>query len=282
VPTGQLETANSRLYLTNLLGNQLLGRALGSALFSVVVFLPFLLHGIALAFTAALVYSLQGTFRSVRSGLDSASQAVHMEILEGMRWLVTHRLFLVTAIIASIENLLGTACFSILVLYALEDLKLTEATYGLLISTGAIGGLLGSLVTSSVIRKLGSGGAIFFAILTAGLSNAGTTIPNAFVVALMLGLHSFSNVIWGVVILSLRQALIPDQLLGRVNSVVRLVSWGVIPLGAGLGGFLGSTFGLATPFWVAGAVVIALGFVVLPYVNNSAVQLARSAAALQD
>lgn len=279
VPPDELETANSRIYLTTLLGNQLIGRAMGSALFSVVAYLPFLLHGALLTCMAALVSSLKGNFRPARQASTSAPlTALHVESMEGIRWLMGHRLFLATTIVAGIENLLGTACFSILVLYALDVLQLNEAGYGLLLGSGAIGGLIGSLVVRRTSRRFGAGSTMFIAILLEGISYAGMTVPNVYVVGAMLSLHAFSNVLWGVVILSLRQALIPDQLLGRVNSIVRLISWGVIPIGAALGGLLGSVFGLVTPFWLAGAVVILLGFVVLPHINNRTVQLARERA----
>jgi hypothetical protein len=273
VPSDRLEIANSRFFLTNLLGNQLVGRAAGSLLFSVAAFAPFALHGVALALSAAFTRSLEGDFRPLRSAPEATTTGG--EVFEGMRWLLANPLFLATTIIAGVENLLGTACFSILVLYALEVLRIPSAGYGLLISSGALGGLLGTLVVSAIIRRLGSGGAILFAILTEGISYMGMAVPNPYVVAFMLCLHSFSNVVWGVVVLSLRQALVPDRLLGRVNSAVRLLSWGVIPFGAGLGGLIAGAFGLAAPFYLAGGIVIALGFVVLPNVNNDAVQLAR-------
>ena len=56
---------------------------------------------------------------------------------------------------------------------------------------------------------------------------------------------------WNVITVSFRQRVVPEQLLGRVNAGYRLVAWGTIPLGAALGGYLGSRFGLTAAFWTS-------------------------------
>jgi hypothetical protein len=85
---------------------------------------------------------------------------------------------------------------------------------------------------------------------------------------------------WNVITVSLRQSLIPDHLLGRINSVHRLLAWGTMPVGAALGGFLGSTFGLTAPYLVGGVVVVALAIVGPPVINTRSIEHARSEAPL--
>jgi MFS family permease len=84
---------------------------------------------------------------------------------------------------------------------------------------------------------------------------------------------------WNVVTVSLRQAIVPDELLGRVNGAYRLFGLGTMPIGALLGGALASAFGLRAPFFVAGIGCILTGFAVIPWVNNRTVAAARAAAA---
>jgi MFS family permease len=70
------------------------------------------------------------------------------------------------------------------------------------------------------------------------------------VVALML--FGFSGVVYNITQISLRQAITPERLQGRMNSVMRFMVWGVLPLGALLGGLLATTIGLRWTLWIAG------------------------------
>ena len=71
----------------------------------------------------------------------------------------------------------------------------------------------------------------------------------------MLVLLALAGAVWNVVTVSLRQALVPDRLLGRVNSAHRLISWGALPLGPVVGGLLAKAMGLRAPFLLGAAVL---------------------------
>jgi hypothetical protein len=75
----------------------------------------------------------------------------------------------------------------------------------------------------------------------------------------MLVLLSVAGVVWNILTTSLRQSIVPDRLLGRVNSAHRFVAWGALPVGALLGGFLGRSFGLRLPFLAASVVLALMG-----------------------
>jgi predicted MFS family arabinose efflux permease len=64
---------------------------------------------------------------------------------------------------------------------------------------------------------------------------------------------------WNVITVSLRQRIVPDHLLGRVNAGYRLLAWGTMPLGAALAGLIGDRWGLTAVFWTS-AVLSALCF----------------------
>ena len=83
---------------------------------------------------------------------------------------------------------------------------------------------------------------------------------------------------WNVVTVSLRQAIVPDHMLGRINSVYRLLAWGTMPVGAALGGLLAKTIDLRAPFLIGGAVVLVLAFVTKPIVTTRNIEAARAAA----
>jgi MFS family permease len=97
----------------------------------------------------------------------------------------------------------------------------------------------------------------------------------------MFGLVGFFTVVFNVILGSLRQALTPDRLLGRVISAFRLFSYGVVPLGSLLGGVLARSFGLRAPFVVAGVVIPLTTVLCLPAVNTRTIAEARAAAGLE-
>jgi preprotein translocase subunit SecY len=89
---------------------------------------------------------------------------------------------------------------------------------------------------------------------------------------------SSSDMLGNVIIASLRQAIIPGHLLGRVASAYRLVVLGALPLGALAGGLLARATTLATPFWTGGLLLIMVGIAMQPIVNNRTIDEARRSA----
>jgi predicted MFS family arabinose efflux permease len=151
------------------------------------------------------------------------------------------------------------ATFGIFVLFAVEILHLEPAGYGLLLSVEAVGVLCGSLLAVGIKRRIGIGPAILLSLLVSGLGNLviGTS-ANVVVVASMMVAISFCAGVWTVVTNSLRQATVPDRLMGRVQSAHRLLSWGAIPIGTIFGGAIAQAFGLRAPFLVAAGALTVL------------------------
>ncbi len=98
------------------------------------------------------------------------------------------------------------------------------------------------------------------------------------VVGAMLALFGFHALVWNVVTIPLRQQIIPERLLGRVNSVYRLLVLGGMAAGALLGGVLARSFGLTAPFWFASLAVAVLAVAVWRILNNETIQLVRDSA----
>jgi predicted MFS family arabinose efflux permease len=127
-----------------------------------------------------------------------------------------------------------------------------------------------------IIVWLGSGAALQAAVLISAvvltvvaLSESAVVVWAAF---LLIGI---SLVVWNVITVSFRQAVVPQDIFGRVNSVYQLLGWGGMPVGALLGGFLARSFGLTAPFWFAAAVLAVMFVLTLPLVNNRTVGEAR-------
>lgn len=265
VPGDRLERANGRLEAAMLIGNNFLGPALGGLLFAALAASPFFLDGASFALAAILVLAIRGVYRPRRAQVESAT-SLWAEIGEAVRWLWGASFLRTLTVMAGAINLVLHATYAIFVLFALEVLGLSEMAFGFLLVAEAIGATLGALVASRISSRFGTGPTIAGAIAVAAATNLVIGLSaNPPLVGAMLMLLSVCGVVWNVLTTSLRQSMVPDRLLGRVNSAHRFVAWGSIPLGALVGGFLARSFGLQVPFLVAAGVlaVVAAGAGVL-------------------
>lgn len=279
VPRERLEKANGWLFGAQLATNEFAGRPLGGFLFSVAAAAPFLLDAGSFAAAAALVLAMRGKFRPRRSE-DSSEDVIRTtiwaEIRDGLRWLWNQPLLRALALMLGVMNAMFAAYDAIFVLFALEVLGLGPIGYSVLLTTGAVGGLVGSLSADRISAALGHGGALLGSVLVMILALAGTAvIHNAFVVGTLFAFVGVSVIVWNVITVSLRQAIIPEGLLGRVNSSYRLLGLGGMSVGAMLGGVLAGAFGLTAPMWFGAAVLTIMLFVALPAVNNRTVAQVR-------
>jgi MFS family permease len=203
-------------------------------------------------------------------------RALHVEIGEGLAFVVKHPLLSRIAACTSISNLFSAMTGALLVLFALRDLGVNEATLGLSFSVGAVGGLLGALCVTRLSRWVGEGrlipvSAVGLAIGSPILPLAGQDIraftmpPVAALVASSFVL-TFGVVVYNVTQVTFRQRLCPQPLLGRMNASIRFFVWGSMPVGALLGGILGSALGVRPVLWigVAGAVLACLPVALSP------------------
>ncbi|MBV9040764.1 MAG: MFS transporter [Acidimicrobiia bacterium] len=274
VARDQLEEANSRLYVAQVSSLEFVGPPLGSLLFAAAMAAPFFLDAGSFVAAAALVLGIRTTQRSPRPAAER--RRLSSEIGEGLRWLWRHRLLRTLALMLGLWNLLTTASGAVFVLFATEDLHVSTAGFGLLFSAGAVGSILGSVVATRVIRGVGAGRALQTAVVVSGAAYFVVALTsNAYLVGVMGAIGGFLSVVWNVITVSLRQAVIPDELLGRVNSVYRFLGWGMMPIGAALGGVVASAFGLRATYSIGGAVLLAMALVTFGIVNDRTIAEAR-------
>jgi MFS family permease len=273
---GRLERANGRLVATLTVGQQLVGPPVGSAAYAVAGWLPFLVDAGSFGAGAALVASIRGRFRPEGGPGPAAGRGLRAEIAEGVRFLLGHRLLRAMVVLVGVSNLAFMAGEAILVLFARDELGLGSRGYGLLLAAVAVGGVPGSLLAARLARRVPPGRLIVGGVL------AGAVTMAAFGLAtdpwLAGAAHAATGAVWGVwnvVMLSLRQAIVPDRLMGRVVGAIRLVGFGTIPVGALLGGVVGRALGLRAPF-LLGAAVLAVGaLAAAPVITTAAVTAAR-------
>ena len=173
-----------------------------------------------------------------------------MELRAGLGVVLGNPLLRSIAGCTATSNLFGNGMQAIFVLYMTRELQLPPAAIGLVFAASGPGALLGSLLAGWCSRRFGLGNTIIGSILAGGLANL--LIPLArgplLLVLGMLMVASFvsglTNPVYNINQVSLRQAITPDHLQGRMNASVRFIVWGTIPIGALMGGALGEAFGL--------------------------------------
>ena len=275
VPRESLEKANGRLFGAQIVSNEFAAPPLGGFLFAVAASIPFFLDAGSFAAAAVLVLFMRGKFR-VEHPEGTPPTTLREEISEGLRWLWGNRLLRTLAVSLGIMNLTMTATISIFVLFAQERLGLGSVGYGVLLTSVGVGGVVGSLSAERIVGWLGAGTTMRLGLLIEAASTGVIALSREpLVVGSMLALFGFHAIVWNVITISLRQQIIPERLLGRVNSVYRLLGLGGMSAGALLGGVLARSFGLTAPFWFASLSVAVLALIVWPTLNNQTIRVAR-------
>jgi MFS family permease len=274
VPRDRLPRANGRLIAAELTANEFIGPPLGGLLVAAGVAAAFATPATLWAAAVGALLLLRGSFSVPRE----APTTLRADVAEGLRYLWRHRLLRTLATMTGLFNSATNATFAVFVLYAVgphSAMRLTEASYGLLLATLAAGSLIGALLANPIIRRLGRSRSLALGIL-GGVGTVGTPAltTNALVIAAAFLIGGLTNALSNVVAVSLRQRITPDRILGRINSSYRLVAWGTRPLGAAAGGLLGELLGLRAVFAIAAALILAALFG-MTRVTDSAISTAE-------
>ena len=282
-----LEKANGRMWGAEMVTNAFLGPPLAGVLLAAAFALPFFIDAGTFAVAAALVFMIGGSFRPNQEDNAPAPASFWDDLKEGVRWLWGHALFRPMAIALGVANATNTMATATFVLFAQEVLQLDATRFGLLTTGFAVGGVIGSFTADRISGKLGQGASLLWAIVIFILTLLGSGLTSSFWVFWSMGVvMSISVILWNVITVSLRQTLIPDRLLGRVNSVYRFLGWGMMPIGALLGGaavavaepILGREWALRWPFVAAALINVGLFVYALPRLNSARIAEARERA----
>ena len=256
VDSRRLGDANGVLFATQTSTENLIGPALGGLLFAAMAALPFVLDGVSFALAAALMaIALPVVARGARPAKPTA--LLRTDIADGFAYFMgTPILRLVGALVASLA-FCQAIVFGPLVLFALHGLGLSAAGYGILLAVAAIGNVAGGMVAGRLDHRFGARILLPASGVVAAAAYAVCGVATGpALAAAALGTEAVAVAVGNVANLTLRQRIIPNELLGRVGNVVRFFIFGAMPLGALVGGFLVAWFGVRAPF--AGAAVLQL------------------------
>jgi MFS family permease len=205
--------------------------------------------------SALFIFSIRKQERSPRA--DGPRRRMRDELREGLRYVLTHPFLKNIAACTALFNFFGNMGFAVLLVFARRELDLSPLAIGLALTISNVGPLLAAFNAHRISSRLGVGRTIILASVLGGptfllipFAPHGNAALTFLVPAFILG--GLANVIYNVTQVSLRQAITPERIQGRMNSVMRFIVWGTIPLGSLLGGVLASTIGVKETLIVGG------------------------------
>lgn len=262
VPEPLRPRANSLMYATYNVLNQLAAKPLGGWLFVLAVAVPFAVNAVTFAFSAALLFTIRAVAPPptvpASSSAGPGRRRLRTEIGEGVRWLLRHRLLRTLAVTMAVGNMVFCAAFAIFVLYCGQRLGLTDIGFGVLLLAFAVGGLLGTLVAPALLRRVDAVPLLRAGLLVEVTLHATLAVTReSWIAAAMIVVFGIHTTVWGVVVTTIRQRDVPPAMYGRVTGVSSFLDLGGAALGSLLGGVVATAFGLVATYWLA-AVAMAL------------------------
>ncbi len=259
VDRSQLVEGNSKLETSNAMA------AVGGPVLAGVV-IQILSAPFAMIFDALTFFFSSGTLWRIRKVEPPKEALVHGSVLhdvkEGLAVIFRDRRLWSIAGCTGTSNFASGAIFvALLVFYAVRYLGMNAATLGVATGIGALGGIVGAVSGGAIAERLGVGPTIVASAFLFGLGPAGllfatpaTAIP---FIAIVTAVTAFGSVIYNINQVSLRQALVPLRLQGRMNASMRFLVWGTLPIGSVVGGVLASVLEVRTAILLM--VVVGLG-----------------------
>jgi MFS family permease len=175
-------------------------------------------------------------------------------IREGVVFVWRDRLLRASILTTAATNVSISAVLGLSVLFLVDTVKLPPGLIGVLLMSGAVGGLLGGLTGGWLFRKYGTARVTWLAITLS--SPFGLLLPATqadwrvcFFVITSIGL-SWGAILWNVGLVTYRQTTAPEGMLGRINATFRFVVWGMLPIGALLGGIVAQQIGVRQALWL--------------------------------
>jgi len=249
VDRDDIREGNSKLEISRSTA-QLGGPGLGGLLVELVT-APYAVLVDAFSFLASGLFLLRIRKREETPATATTTEAkpsLWVELKEGLRFVLGNPNLRAQAGCTATSNLFFSVTFSIYLVFLVREVGLSPGVIGILLSVGSVGSLIAAFTTTRISTRFGIGPTTIVvtflnlpAMLLIALAPASFPIPFIVTGGIVLG---FVIVVYNITQVSYRQAICPPRLQGRMNSVMRFLVWGTIPIGTLAGGLLGSTIGL--------------------------------------
>lgn len=229
-----VSSASSQGFATDSIA-QLIGPSVGTLLYSIKQFVPFLIDSISYLVSLLTLKSIQTEFQEER---EIEEVKIKKQLVEGISWLFKNKAVRFMSLLnAGVSFVLADLMLIVIILA--KDKGASTTQIGLIVSISAVGGILGSLFGDIAKRKFKAGKVITTACwIQALVWPLYIFAPNFIFIGIITGVIAFVNSVWAIVQISYRLSLIPDELQGRVNSVFRFMAYSIIPLGMAITGVM--------------------------------------------
>ena len=185
---------------------------------------------------------------------EGGHRRMYLDIGEGLRLVFGQPLLRAIAATTATSNFFSAMLAAVGITFLVRVVDAKPAIIGLIFAAGSVGGLLAAFVASALARRVGGARATLIGIFTTAggvLIPLATSGPGLLFFAAGIFAISFGGVLYNVNQVSFRQRLCPERLLGRMNATMRFLVWGVLPIGALIGGAIGTSIGLRPTLWLA-------------------------------
>lgn len=280
VPRSKLQAANGRLIAVETVANAFLGAPVAGFVLALGAGWVFGIPAALAVGAAFLALRIRGSFKHAP---DEGGPRPSTQVREGLRFVWRHDVIRPLTIAGGLMNMASTGYFAVFVVWAVGEgsrLGMSEQAWALAMAMFALGAVAGSLLTSPVLKVLPELPVMFGGWLSGGVLMLvpvlRPSVPLWFVVVFLMGL---TNTIGNVLTQSLRQRVVPTAMLGRVTGASRTIGYGLMPVGAVLGGVVAENWGLPTTFVGASLIAIAAALYPTLVVKRATIEAAEAAVA---
>ena len=236
VDSSELVTANGRIQASFAAASVLGPLAAGAFLVFAPVETILLLDAASFLVSAVMLALIARPFNAP---LTKRSTSIRQDIVEGLRYVLSHPVLRNISLMMAMINMVGATVFAQLVLFAKEALRVEDSQVGLLFAAGGAGVVVLSLAAGQLRKRWSFGNVALGALMLSGL----LTVAFAYTASLWLAvaiwaLISGLGILFNINTGSLRQAIVPNHMLGRVISIAMVLAWSANPIGALVGGFV--------------------------------------------
>lgn len=256
-----LGRANARIEVAQNVTNQFIGPPLGGLLAGAGLAWVTGVSAFLFVGTLACLAMMRGSYRVAPVAQPTERTPVRQEVVAGILFTWRNPLLRSLTLITAAMNIFWAAWVAVLVVYAVEPgpVGLTTAQYGILLTSMAAGGIVGASAVAPLRRRIGAHRLLALDVVgTIVLVGTPAVTTNPFAIGAAIFVGGAGSAVWRVIVALVRQAVTPAALLGRVYSATRVISWGVLPLGAALGGIIAEVAGVRAVFATGGVVSIGL------------------------